>query len=146
MIEVDTRDFTRAARVFKDSGPVLRQGQREARRQAFTGTERDLRASARSRLPRRGGLAAAAARLVARRSEASDTTTLTVSHPQGLRIAALDRGDLRHPTYGRRPVVRQRVRSGFAQAVFRGVAKDLERGSSTAFADSVRTIARKASS
>lgn len=142
---METGDLTRAGRAFKAAGPVLRDGQRDARGRTFTGTERDLRASARSRLPRRGGLAATAARLVARLAESGDTTTLTVTHPQGMRIAALDRGELQHPTYGRRPVVRQRVRSGFAQVVFRGAAADLERQASVALAQSVRTIARKAS-
>jgi hypothetical protein len=115
---VSIRGLERFARLSKD----LRQaGAKELRRELYRGLQRaakpliaDAKVSARS-LPHRGGLADRAARARFRvKARAGRTPSISIvaadAKGRSVDLDALDRGTVRHPTFGHRPWVAQQVR------------------------------------
>ncbi len=98
-------------------------------RTGFKDTRKELKTSARDTLPRRGGLgkwvASASVRVSIRR--AANTAGVQVvmgRNSAGKRtdMRAIERGKVRHPTWGHKPWTPQRVPEGFASKVFEGPA------------------------
>lgn len=115
-LDLDTRALTRATKALREADRELRDAATAAARAVAKPAEAAVRSAALSRLPSRGGLARQAAqlRLTTRDASAGERVevTVTATHPD-LDLASLDAGVVHHPTYGRRPWVRQKIRAGF---------------------------------
>lgn len=75
----------------------------------------NVRASARDRLPSRGGLAkrVAASKITTSRRMTGASAGVRIRGTSGYDIRSIDRGRVRHPTFGHEPWVSQIVREGF---------------------------------
>lgn len=112
-----TDDLARVARALKDAGD------KDLRRELLRGINRALKPAkqavkdaARSQLPQRGGLAAevAASRISSStRTSGRSPGVRVTGKKSGRDLRSIDRGRLRHPTFGRAPWVNQAVKPGF---------------------------------
>lgn len=96
-------------------------------RAGFKDTRQELKASAKSTLPRRGGLgkwvASASVRVAIRRgANTAGVQVVMGRNSAGKRtdMRAIERGKVRHPTWGHKPWTPQTVPAGFAARVFEG--------------------------
>lgn len=148
MIRFGTRNiegFRALARRLGGADRKLRSGLYKAINKATKPLKADVRQSARTRLPRRGGLN----RRVARTKLATKTATrgknvgVAIVGTSGYDIGSIDRGRVRHLTFGHLPWSNQTVRKGFWSdplkagakpvnkqivAVMRDVAREIEKG------------------
>lgn len=107
---IDARDYQSVARAMRAAGNrELRQKYTRALREVGRPFGRQVAEAGAARLPRRGGLASRVA--AARVGVQAGTLRVTVSlrSTDGYDLAALRRGALRHPVFGRAAWVRQRV-------------------------------------
>lgn len=148
MIQLRTRNlngFRRLARRLDGADRKLRSGLYKAINKATKPLKAEVRQSARKRLPRSGGLN----RRVARSKMATKTATrgknvgVAIVGTSGYDIGSINRGRVRHLTFGHLPWSNQSVRPGFWSeplkaggptvrkeivSVMRGVAKEIEKG------------------
>lgn len=131
----------------------LRQaGDKTLRKELYAGLQRatkpiraDVTRTLAARLPQHGGLARkmAKARVTTKIRTANRNTRLTiqVSSPRGedFDVQAIDRGAIRHPTYGHRPWVVQRIAPG-------AVSEPLQRGAPAARREAAAALERVAKS
>lgn len=75
----------------------------------------DIRQTAKTELPRRGGLGKRVARskITTKRRMSGKSAGVRVVGTSGYDIRSIDRGRVRHLTWGRKPWVNQKVRPGF---------------------------------
>lgn len=139
-------ELNRLARKLREAGDKTLQKELRAGLQRATKPIRaDVTQSLADRLPRRGGLARkmAKARVTTRIRTSNRNTRLRieVSSPRGedIDVRALDRGVIRHPTYGHRPWVVQHIPAG-------AVSGPLERGAPMAQREAAAVLARVAKS
>lgn len=123
MIRVDVRDYTRLKSRTRTAPARIRKGTDRALQDAIRPVRRELAASARSRLPRRGGLGAwvADARVGIRKLERGNAVGVEIEASKGRHdLAAIDAGTTRHPTWGRKPLHRQALQPGYFSDVMSG--------------------------
>ena len=125
--------FARTARALKKAGA------KDLRRELYRGVQRAAKPlkeaakeSARSTLPKRGGLAArvAGARYSTRtKAGRNPSVRIEVRDAAGRKVdvEALDRGVVRHLTFGHRPLVEQRVRPDWFMRPMREGGDDVRR-------------------
>lgn len=119
----DVRDFRRLAAKSRTAPPAIRRRTGRALTEAARPVRREIAASARSKLPRRGGLGAwvAAARVTVRQVDQGGTVGVAISASKaGHDLAAIDAGSIRHPTWGRAPLHQQGVTPGYFTDVMTG--------------------------
>lgn len=122
---VDARDYAAVARVMRRAGNEgLRKEYTRALREVGRPFGRQVAQAGAARLPRHGGLAARVA--TARIGVQATTLRVTISlrSKEGYDLRALQRGNLRHPTFGRSRWVRQDVDgAGFQEGFDAGAEK-----------------------
>lgn len=99
--------------------------------------------SALASLPRRGGLAdrVAAARVISRVRLAGQNVGVKVqARAKGADLGAINRGRVRHPVFGRAPLVTQAVRPGYFD---RAMDSDVVDGVRAAVVDAIDDTARR---
>jgi hypothetical protein len=95
-----------------DAQRTIQRRLKDGMNEGLQGLEADVRLSALSRLPHRGGLAARVAASSFSTGQTVDTVTFNMTNPYHLN--KIDEGQLRHPVYGNRNVwVFQPVSPGF---------------------------------
>lgn len=110
----------------------------------------EVRAAARARLPKKGGLndwVARSVKVYAPTSIGASSVTATVTVDlQGHDLRALDRGRIMHPVFGRTPMVGpQLVKGGFVTDTIKGAVGDRARRKiSDALEDVASQLAREA--
>lgn len=141
-ITADVRDFEQLAARTRTAGPAVRKHTSRALADAARPVRREVAASARRKLPRRGGLGAliAGARVTIRQVDHGDTVGVVIETSQGRRnLAGIDAGRVVHPTWGRKPLHRQAVPPGYFTDVMTGpVARRARKAILTALADAMR--------
>lgn len=137
---------------FRDVARQIRGANRELRKElarAMTKATKPLKVavkrSARTRLPRQGGLGrrVARAKMATKTKVAGPTANVSIVAVHKYDLDAIDRGRVKHPTYGHKPWVIQLVRPGYwteplvqggpqvRQEIVKavdGIAKKMERG------------------
>lgn len=149
MADFDVRgadDFLRVSKALKAAGLTdvrkeLHKGIRKAARPLIP----KVRAEARKRLPRSGGLAEQVARepmRIAVRTGNDPGVRVVVGKKRGGAQAA-NRGAIRHPVFGQDVWVEQRVSPGWFDDPIRGSVPEIRRDIERSMRDVVNTIARK---
>jgi hypothetical protein len=140
------------AKALKDAGAKgLRKELMRSAQRATKPVKREVPASARRYLPRQGGLGVwvAGAKLKTKTRTAGRNVGVVITGTAGRRMSpssdlrAINRGRVRHPTYGHRPWVNQQVRPGFWDVVMEGPVSDRARAE---FVDAMDRIARQIAS
>jgi hypothetical protein len=127
-----------AARLRRLAGGGLARGMVAAVDRGTKNADRYGDQEAQGRLPRRGGLARRVAEGTVRRSRIPGGRRLTFD-TEGMDLRALDRGRVRHPTFGNRGSwVTQPVRPGYARSAMRRVKADVDRELTAAQRKAVR--------
>lgn len=143
----DASDFYKLSRRLKAEGGNVRKDALKELQQATKPLIAQTRAEALRTLPSRNGLAKRVAKTPQRVSVRTGISTagvrVIVANNKRGGAAGADRGVVRHPTYGRRPWVAQRVPEGWFTGTMRrespAVKKELER----MIEDQLNRIARK---
>lgn len=152
-IEIEGADQLRAlARALKDAGDTqLRKELMKAAQRSTRPVKAEVSASARRTLPSRGGLNVwvASTKVQTKTRTGGRNVGVTITGRPGRRmtptsdVRAINRGRLRHPTYGHGPWVTQPVRPGFWDEVMEGPLADRARRE---FTDAMDRIARQIAS
>lgn len=110
-----TQDFTALARRLQGASRELRSELYKAINRATKGLKRDVRESATRRLPRSGGLntRVAKSKIVTKRRMTGKNAGVRIVGSSGYDIGSINRGRVRHLTYGHRPWSDQAVTPGF---------------------------------
>lgn len=141
-------DPAAAARALRDAQDGVREALADTVRAVPAALERAFVDEA-GTLPRRGGLSrlVASSDLAVDEDLAGDTVGVTVRAGNArVSLGPLNRGDLRHPTYGGAPWVSQSVRSGFWQRACETAAEGSDDELLQRIRDVARDTARRASS
>lgn len=152
-LEIEGADQLRdLARALKAAGNKdLRKELMKAAQRSTRPVKREVAASARKTLPSRGGLNVwvAGAKVQTKTRTAGRSVGVVITGKPGRRqspssdLKAINRGRVRHPTYGHRPWVNQRVRPGFWDDVMEGPVSDRARRE---FKDAMDQVARQLAS
>lgn len=112
---VGAEKFAAVAAKLRTTSKELKPGLYKVISQATSPLKKNIRASARSILPSRGGLANLVARssLTTKKSLSARGAGVRIVGSSKNDIRAIDRGRLRHPTYGHKPWVSQTVPEGY---------------------------------
>lgn len=141
-MKADVRDYTRLAARTHTAPARVRKESARAIQDAVRPVRREVAASARARLPRRGGLGAwvAGARVDVRQVERGDTVGVEIKSSRGSHnLAAIDAGTVRHPTWGRKPIHVQSLRPNYFTDVMTGpVARRARAALTEALAQAMR--------
>jgi hypothetical protein len=107
--------FAAVAAKLRSSNKELRPRLYKVISQATSPLKRNIRSSARSMLPSRGGLANLIARssLTTKKSVAARSAGVRIVGSSKNDIKKIDKGRLRHPTFSHRPWVTQSVPAGY---------------------------------
>lgn len=105
-IHVDTTAFDRLAAAYRDGDKILRRRISKALRDVAKPVGADVIRKGAARLPHRGGLAervASRGSVTASISSGSSTrATLSLKNRDGIKLAGIESGNVRHPVYGLR--------------------------------------------
>lgn len=114
-VNVRAREFTALARRLQREGRELRSELYRGINRATKGLKGDVRESARRRLPRSGGLGRriAKSKIVTRRRMSGYKAGVQIVATSGYDIGAINRGRVRHLTFGHLPWSNQAVKPGF---------------------------------
>lgn len=139
--EVQSADYKRAAKALKGADRTIRLEFTRALRGIAKPYATTVLAAGAARLPKRGGLAA---RVAASRIGVQSSTlraTASFKSDRGYDLRAMNRGRLRHPTYGHEPWVTQDIEPGIFTQPFEAGAPAVRRQMLAAAADALNKIA-----
>jgi hypothetical protein len=111
MIGFDTNGFDKFAKRLRQASSRMAPELGESIRDDLKTAGRLVESRAASMLPKRGGLARKVSAMTLTVTKKSNTTSLTVRSQYNL--DRLDQGSVIHPVFGRMPLVRQTIPSGF---------------------------------
>jgi len=111
----NTRDFTALARRLRHASKESRQELYKAINRATRPAKQAVRLSATERLPHRGGLnkRVASSKIVTRRRMSGKYAGIRIVGTSGYDIGSINRGRVRHLTFGHLPWSNQAVKPGF---------------------------------
>jgi hypothetical protein len=111
----NTRQFTELARRLQTADRELRSELYRGINRATKPLKENVRKSARDRLPRSGGLGrrVAASKIVTKRRMSGKNAGVRIVGTSGYDIGSINRGRVRHLTYGHLPWSDQAVKPGF---------------------------------
>jgi hypothetical protein len=111
----NTRQFTETARRLQTASRELRSEFYRGINRATNPLKENVRQSARDRLPRSGGLGrrVAKSKIVTRRRMSGKNAGVRIVGTSGYDIGSINRGRVRHLTYGHLPWSDQAVKPGF---------------------------------
>jgi hypothetical protein len=139
--EVQSRDYQKAARALKGADREIRLGFTRALRGIAKPYAQTVLAAGAARLPKGGGLSA---RVAASRIGVQSSTlraTASFKSDRGYDLRAMNRGRLRHPTYGHTPWVTQEIEPGVFTAAFEAGAPLVRRQMLNAATEALNKIA-----
>lgn len=139
------RALSRSLRAAGEDGKQLRRDTLRAIRETAKGPLTDeLKKASTSRLPSRHGLAALAAKnlkVAARTKLTGSSAGVTVLvEVKDMDVTKLNAGKLRHPTYGHRPWVNQKIPAGIFDDAMKAVGGDVAKSIQAVVDDTARKI------